>query len=146
MERLLESGNFECYLVEDQGLTDRPPVGVSEWREKVERQDQGQTEEDGDGGEQRGDEEHHGGCAHQPDQARVPREVGEGRPEVGGRGQVEAETREVDAGVGQEEEDGAELGNLIESTDQKTKLYPAKGRDHGTGKGDLVNYDKVFKA
>ena len=118
--------------MEDQGLTDGPPVGVSEWREKVEREDQGEAEEDGDGGEQGGDEEHHGGRAHQAHQARVPREVGEGRPEVWGGGQVEAETREVDAGVGEQEEDGAELGNLIQSADQKTKLNPAEGRNHGT--------------
>ena len=47
----------------------------------------------------------------------MPREVVERRPEVRCRGQVEAETREVDAGVGEQEEDGAELGDLVEAAD-----------------------------
>ena len=125
--------NRSSYLVKDQGLTDGSPVCVSERREEVERQDQGETEEDGDGGEQWRDEEHHRGRAHQPDQARVPREVGEGRAEVGRRGQVKAETREIDAGVGKQEEDRAELSDLVEAADQKTNLHKAKSCDHGTG-------------
>ena len=101
--------------MEYERLADGAPVGILEGGEEVEGEGEGEAEQDGDGGEQRRDEEHHGGGADQPHQARVPREVVEGGPEVGGRGQVEAETREVHAGVGQQEEDGAQLRDLVEA-------------------------------
>ena len=101
--------------MEYERLADGAPVGILEGGEEVEGEGEGEAEQDGDGGEQRRDEEHHGGGPHQPHQARVPREVVEGGPEVGGRGQVEAETREVHAGVGQQEQDGAQLRDLVEA-------------------------------
>ena len=59
----------------------RDPCLVLERGEEVEREDEGAAEEDGDGGEEGTDEEHHDGGAAQPDEARVPRKVLEGRPE-----------------------------------------------------------------
>jgi hypothetical protein len=49
----------------------------------------------------------------------VPRVEFERRPEVGSRGQVEAETGQVDGGVGHEEQDGAKLSYLVQRTDKE---------------------------
>ncbi len=49
----------------------------------------------------------------------MPRVEFERRPEVGSRGQVEAETGQVDGGVGHQEQDGAELSDLVQRTDKE---------------------------
>ncbi len=43
-------------------------------------------------------------------------------PEVGCRGQVKAQAGEVNTGVGEQEQDGAELGNLVQASQQETQL------------------------
>ncbi len=43
-------------------------------------------------------------------------------PEVGCRGKVEAQTGEVNTRVGEQEQDGAELGNLVQASQQETQL------------------------
>ena len=91
-------------------------------REKVEGKNETETEQHRDGCEERADEKHHDGGPDEPHQRGLPGEVLEGRAEVGGRGQVEAETGEVDAGVGEEEEDGAELGALVEEAEEEDDL------------------------
>ena len=68
----------------------------------------------------------------------MPREVVERRPEVRCRGQVEAETREVDAGVGEQEEDGAELGDLVEAANQKAQLNEEERCNHSTEEGGHI--------
>ncbi len=49
----------------------------------------------------------------------MPRVKFERRPEVWSRGQVEAEAGQVDGGVGHEEQDGAQLSDLVQRTDKE---------------------------
>ena len=80
------------YLVEDKCLADGAPVSIPGGGEEVEGEDEGETEQDGDGSEEGGDEEHHGGGTDETDQAGVPGEVGEGWSEVWSRSQIQSKT------------------------------------------------------
>ena len=55
----------------------------------------------------------------------------ESGPEVGGGCPVETEAGGVDAEVGEEEEDGAELGDLVEGLDEEEAGDEEGGGDHG---------------
>ena len=66
--------------MEDERLTDGPPVRVPGRGEYIEGEDEGETEQDGHGSEHWGHEEHHDGGPQQTHQAGVPREVLERGP------------------------------------------------------------------
>ena len=72
----------------------------------------------------------------------MPGEVGEGGSKVWCRGQVEAETGEVNTGVGEEEEDGAQLGDFIEATNEKDELNKAES-DNDRADGVVVDGSPV---
>ena len=74
----------------------------------------------------------------------MPGEVGKGGSKVWCRGQVEAETGEVNTGVGEEEEDGAELGDLVETSQEEHEFHTGEGGDDCRD-GIIVDGSFVYK-
>ena len=61
--------------------------------------------------------------ASEPQQTGVPGIELKRGPEVGGWGQVEPEAREVDGRVGHQEQDGAELRDLVQRADEEAHAW-----------------------
>ena len=64
--------------------------------------------------------------ANKSEKTTVPRVKFEWRPEIRGRGQIEAEAGQVDGGVGHEEQDGAQLSDLVQRSDEETHAWKFK--------------------
>lgn len=85
-----------AHLMEHQRLRNGTRVRLlGNWRENVQTNDQNQAHNDTERCVDCIDHKHHDQCAHQSEEARVPREVFECGPEIWGTGDFDSETRKI---------------------------------------------------